>query len=220
MNSVKPVRLGIICFLALGCSGALSARSHHRRARQSSGAFDHYLLTLSWSPEYCHSHPADDQCTGAKHFGFVVHGLWPEYPNGLSGPQNCSQAPGLSDPSKMLDIMPSLRLIGHEWTTHGTCSGLSADDYFGLIRKLFSSLRIPSQFAAPKATLLITGSQTRGAFEQANPGLQDADIALSCTGSYLQAVEICYSTGSSPQPIACPARKDCGPGSIKVPAIR
>jgi len=215
------MKFWIVCAVALACSVALPAKSHHhRKPRQSSGPWDHYLLTLSWSPEYCHSHPTDDQCTGPKHFGFVVHGLWPEYPNGLSGPEACSQAQGLSDPSTMLDIMPTLRLIQHEWTTHGSCSGLSADAYFGLIRNLFSSIHIPSQFAAPSSTMLITGAQTRAAFEQSNPGLQDPDIGLSCTGTYLQAVEICYSTGSNPQPIACPGRKDCGSGSIKVPAIR
>ena len=210
-----------VCVFALACSVALPAKSHHhRKPRQSSGPWDHYLLSLSWSNEDGQSQPTGDQCTGPKHFGFVVHGLWPEYSNGLSGPENCSQAPSLSDPSKMLDIMPSLRLIQHEWTTHGVCSGLSAEAYFGLIRQLFSSIHIPSQFTGPSSTMLITGAQTRAAFEQSNPGLQDADIGLACTGTYLQAVEICYSTGSNPKPIACPARKDCGSGSIKVPAIR
>ena len=172
------MKFWIVCAVALACSVALPAKSHHhRKPRQSSGPWDHYLLTLSWSPEYCHSHPTDDQCTGPKHFGFVVHGLWPEYPNGLSGPEACSQAQGLSDPSTMLDIMPTLRLIQHEWTTHGSCSGLSADAYFGLIRNLFSSIHIPSQFAAPSSTMLITGAQTRAAFEQSNPGLQDNPIS-------------------------------------------
>lgn len=65
------------------------------------GAFDYYVLALSWSPEFCHSHPTKPECVSGK-FGFVVHGLWPQYANGY--PENCSTAPGLPDPSRMADI--------------------------------------------------------------------------------------------------------------------
>ena len=103
--------------------GAASAR------RVSGGAFDYYLLNLSWAPEFCFSKPDNPECSG--HFGFIVHGLWPQYQSG-GYPQNCGQQPGLANPAKMLDIMPDLHLINHEWMTHGTCTGLSAEQYFGL----------------------------------------------------------------------------------------
>ena len=38
--------------------------------------FDYYLLNLSWSPEFCHSHPNATEC--AQRAGFVLHGLWPQ----------------------------------------------------------------------------------------------------------------------------------------------
>src|SRR5689334_6883835 len=66
------------------------------------GVFDYYLLTLSWSPEFCTTSPSDPQCTGAHHFGFVIHGMWPQFNNG-TWPQNCSSKPGLSTPNSMLD---------------------------------------------------------------------------------------------------------------------
>src|SRR5439155_1314714 len=78
------------------------------------GVFDYYLLTLSWSPQFCTTKPSDPQCNGQHKFGFVVHGMWPQFKNG-SWPQMCSTKPGLSDPSAMLDIMPSKSLIAHEW---------------------------------------------------------------------------------------------------------
>ena len=38
--------------------------------------FDYYLLNLSWSPEFCYSHPNAPEC--ASHPAFVLHGLWPQ----------------------------------------------------------------------------------------------------------------------------------------------
>jgi ribonuclease T2 len=180
--------------------------------------FDHYVLALSWSPEYCHSHPTSQQCTGEQHFGFVVHGLWPEYDTGGGGPEHCGSQPGLSDPSKMLDIMPDLNLIGHEWSTHGTCTGLTAEQYFGLIRSAFSSIKLPPQFAAATSQVTVTPLQVKQAFEQSNPTWQNADIMISCTSNYLQAVEICLTKALKPMP--CPAPHDCRAKSIHIPPVR
>jgi ribonuclease T2 len=178
--------------------------------------FDHYLLALSWSPEYCHSHASSTQCSADKHFGFVVHGLWPEYKTG-SGPEHCGNQPGLSNPSSMLDIMPDLGLIRHEWTTHGTCSGLSAEQYFGLIRKAFNSVKPPAQLTSAKTQQTLAPRQVKRDFEQANPELNDSEIMINCGSNYLQAVEICLT--KSLQPMTCPAPRDCRASSIRVPPV-
>ncbi|MFL6450978.1 MAG: ribonuclease T2 family protein [Bryobacteraceae bacterium] len=178
--------------------------------------FDYYLLTLSWSPEYCHGHTSSTQCASDKHFGFVVHGLWPEYKTG-SGPQHCGSQPGLSNPASMLDIMPDLGLIQHEWTTHGTCSGLSPDQYFGLIRKAFSAVKQPTQLTSAKTQQTLSPRQVKQAFEQANPGLSDSELMINCASNYLQAVEICLTKGL--QPMTCPAPRDCRASTIRVPPI-
>ncbi len=183
----------------------------------SPGQFDYYLLTLSWSPEYCHSNPTNSECRGSRHFGFIVHGLWPEFQKG-GYPEHCSNAPGLTNPSSFLDIMPDLSLIQHEWTTHGTCSGLSAQDYFNLIRQAFTSIHIPNQFKAPAMTQSVTPLQIKAAFEQSNPKLQDRDIMIQCSGTYLKAVEICLTKSLSP--MACPAPRDCTARTIRVPPVQ
>jgi ribonuclease T2 len=180
------------------------------------GVFDYYLLTLSWSPEYCHSNSSSSECGGGKHFGFIVHGLWPEFQNG-GYPENCSTAPGLSNPASFLDIMPDLSLIQHEWTTHGTCSGLNAQAYFNLIRQAFTSIKIPAQFAAPKSQQTLSPTQIKSAFEQANPNLKDADLMIACSGTYLKAVEICLT--KTLNPMACPAPRSCTAAGIRVPPV-
>jgi len=146
----------------------------------------------------------------------VVHGLWPEYASG-SGPQHCGSRPGLSNPSSMLDIMPDLGLIQHEWTTHGSCSGLTAEQYFGLVRKAFNSVKQPRQLTSAKTQQTLSPRQVKQHFEQANPELNDSEIMINCAGNYLQAVEICLTKGL--QAMACPAPRDCRASSIRIPPV-
>ena len=40
------------------------------RSQGTPGEFDFYVLSLSWSPTFCLTHPGNEQCTG-KGYGFV-----------------------------------------------------------------------------------------------------------------------------------------------------
>ena len=51
----------------------------------ATGDYDYYVMALSWSPSYCRSHPEDDEQCTRRGFGFVLHGLWPQYEAG-NGP--------------------------------------------------------------------------------------------------------------------------------------
>lgn len=184
---------------------------------QQPGAFDYYILNLSWSPEFCHNNPWKPECGGGHHFGFIVHGLWPEFEKSR-GPEHCSQAPGLSNPASMLDIMPDLQLIEHEWQAHGTCSGLSASGYFNLIRRAFTSLRIPKQFTNPGAQFAISPFDIKRAFEESNPSLNDAAIAIGCRGGYMGALGICLSRDLHPVP--CRGVQDCRGRRLRVAPVR
>jgi ribonuclease T2 len=184
---------------------------------QATGAFDYYLLTLSWAPEFCYSKPNNPECSG--HFGFIVHGLWPQYNRG-GYPENCGQQPGPTNPSAMLDLMPDSHLIQHEWTTHGTCTGLAADNYFALIRRLRNSVKIPQAFVAPAQQFSMSPQELKQDFEQANPGLTDADLAVSCgSGPYLVAVEICFSKDGRLTQCGGDIR-DCNRPQLRVPKVQ
>jgi len=102
--------------------------------RTAPGQFDFYVLSLSWSPDYC-AGPAGArdrfQCAGPRKYGFVVHGLWPQFERGW--PEECTtDRLNLAAPLRkdILEIMPSERLMNHEWRKHGTCSGLTPKQYF------------------------------------------------------------------------------------------
>ena len=186
---------------------------------QATGAFDYYVLTLSWAPEFCHSKPNSPEC--GRGFGFIVHGLWPQNAGG-GYPENCAQQPGPSNPQAMLDLMPDLHLIQHEWLTHGTCTGLAADDYFALIRRIRTSVNIPRDLAAPASQVTMSSADLKQDFEQANPGLNDSEITLSCGGgSYLVAAEVCFTKEGKPMQCGNDVRShDCNRPAIRIPAVQ
>jgi len=199
-------------------AGVMPGSSRRRQRQHQSGqpgAFDFYVLALSWSPEFCHSHPSKPECSSGP-FGLVVHGLWPQFEKGY--PENCSSAPGLSDPSRMADIMPDVSLVAHEWTTHGTCSGLDADAYFQLMRQAYVSVKIPSQLGSPKRMFSIPPQELKQDFVAANPQLKAEDLAVSCGNNYLTGVYVCLD--KQLQPRACEGLRDCRANVIKVSAVR
>jgi ribonuclease T2 len=77
---------GLLFFAIVVCASvSLSlANGHHHRQQQSGGqpgVFDSYVLTHSWAPEFCHGHSDSPECQRG-HYGFIVHGLWPQFIHG------------------------------------------------------------------------------------------------------------------------------------------
>jgi len=196
-------------------SGDVQAASHpHRGPEQNAepGKFDFYLLNLSWSPEFCAMHPANPQCAARP--GFVVHGLWPQNNDGTF-PENCGGMPKPPNSAAYLDVMPTIELILHEWTTHGTCSGLNPDGYFSRVRAAFRSVAIPSIFAATRTPpRMIRPSDLLAQFSHANPAFPADSFALSCGNNYLTAIQVCFDKNLSPQ--SCRNVHSCGANVIKI----
>ena len=141
----------------------------------TAGQFKYYTLSLSWSPEFCRSHPGNKEPQCNQHREFIVHGLWPECATG--NPQHCTGG-GLADTidkQKIYAYMPSDFLIQHEWDTHGVCSGLARSAYFDLIGNIYGQIKFPSLSGAPKADKIVA------LFMAINPGLDANEIYLSCT---------------------------------------
>jgi ribonuclease T2 len=191
---------------------------HRRRSRRgrpeeqaAPGQFDFYLLNLSWSPEFCATHGDSPEC--GRNLGFVVHGLWPQDTTG-DYPQHCSDAPGPSNAQADTDIMPTANLVEHEWQTHGTCSGLGADNYFAAIHKAFAGVKIPANIGLGRDADGVTPDDLLARFAAANPGYPPGSFALSCGNNRLTAVEICLSKDLRPE--ACQGVRSCRANVVKV----
>lgn len=222
-------RITLFCAVALGmllafaAAGSADARGKSRHGGDSRpGRFDYYVVSLSWSPSYCAVHADEPQQCG-KGYGFVLHGLWPQYRNG-SWPQHCSttREPDEDTVTRMLPIMPSRRLIEHEWDTHGSCSGLGPKDYFALAEDAFSRVTIPSALKTPAAPPSLSADEVARAFEDVNPGLEDNMISIQCKdGGTLEEVRICVDKDNlSVKSCGGRVRNACRAGKLTIPAVR
>jgi ribonuclease T2 len=120
----------------------------------------------------------------------------------------------------MLDLMPSPRLIFHEWDRHGTCSGLTAANYFDMIRRARAAVKIPSDFSALEGPASISPVEIVSAFLKANPTLPQNAISVACDARRLTEVRFCLGKDLSFR--GCPdiARHSCRRDNVSMPAMR
>jgi ribonuclease T2 len=191
---------------------------------QGSG-FDFYVLSLSWSPTFCDSEAAGrnrEQCGGAKDFGWVVHGLWPQNEKGW--PENCPTPEGSRVPERIgrtvIDIMPGMGLIGHQWRKHGSCSGLGMQDYFKLVREAHERIRVPPELATVSRESRTSPQAVEAAFIRSNPGLNRSAVAVTCDRERVDEVRICLDRSLGFR--ACPEvdSRSCRRSEITIPPTR
>ena len=188
-----------------------------KRIKDTPGDFDFYVMSLSWSPDYCAGSNVNDpqQCDLGKKLAFVLHGLWPQY--NRSYPADCSTAKLPKDAQqKFPNLYPSPKLYTHEWNKHGTCSGLNPEEYLTLSKTLKESIVIPAAYRSPAKAFRTTVDELKAAFVSTNSTVSEDALAVQCSGSgrFLQELRVCFSREG--QPIACSkeiqndAAKSCG----------
>ena len=199
--------------------------------KNEAGRFDYYSLVMSWSPSYCAGLQRggyDPQCHSrdGKRYSFILHGLWPQHERGW--PENCPTQARPFVPQKvidgMLDIMPSPKLVIHEYRKHGTCSGLSPEDYYKVSRQLFEKVRVPARYERPNQALTVSPSEIVRDFLSANPGLKPENLAVACGGSgnRLREIRVCFSREGAYRP--CGRNEDawrlCSADKLYLPPVR
>jgi ribonuclease T2 len=179
--------------VALAVASAIPAAAQDRP-----GDFDFYVLSLSWSPAYCALEgdaEGSEQCSDDAGHGFVVHGLWPQYEEGY--PEFCGDADESDLPAaltrSMLDVMPDGGLIAYQWVKHGSCTGLSPEDYFAETRAAFERIGIPETNEFGSRDGSVSAEAIEEAFITENPGLGEDGIAVSCKQGLLAEVRICLT---------------------------
>ena len=193
------------------------------KLRRGSG-FDFYVLALSWSPTWCAANDRDartEQCDLDADNRFVVHGLWPQFERGY--PASC-RADERDVPRRyadaLLPIMPSRRLIEHQWDKHGSCSGLSQVEYFATLAHAWKRVAIPGKLKRLRRGERIPPDEIEALFSIANPGLTEAGIAVSCKRGQLAEVRICMDRNLQYRACQEVDRRGCRGRPVNVPAPR
>lgn len=171
--------------------------------------FDRYVLALSWEPAFCETRPDKEECMTqtAGRFdaeNFVLHGLWPDDGDrDYNDTSYCDveqdriqkdkggdwcDLPALPLSQEITDdlfvLMPGATscLQNHEWTKHGTCSGLTAEAYYALsnhLTALFSKTAF-NAYVASRVGTEVTRNELLDQFEtEFGPG-SDRYLSLRC----------------------------------------
>ena len=177
------------------------------------GVFDYYVLSLSWSPTWCALEGdarRSPQCAEDRDFGWVLHGLWPQYHRGW--PSFCATPeppPSRSMTGAMADIMGTSGLAWHQWNKHGRCSGLSAGAYFALSRRAFDQIVKPEVFRRLQSPVRLPATLVEEAFIKDNPALEPDMITITCKDGRIQEARICLSRTLEPVPCGRDVVRDC-----------
>ena len=195
----------------------------------AAGDYDLLVYARFWMGE-----PAKDiKCSAYATSGLTLHGIWPQYSAARSGhewPQFCNAThdevlPLVSAkfaaqwkqfaPAYGASSLPFAGLAAHEWQRHGTCWSAAIDSIAAgdnkalpaLEEKFFqASLDLNKRYPTPAimGTSRAAGQPIALADLQKAFGGPTGSVALSCKGSQLSMVSLCFSKDLSAR-VACPA---------------
>jgi ribonuclease T2 len=217
-NALALLALFFVCSI-----GSASARHRHANAGEP-GDFAYYVLSLSWSPAFCLSSPGAAECNGPRRYGFIVHGLWPQFEQGW--PEHCDVHRPVPDGvvQGIADLMPARALVYHEWSAHGTCSGLEPAEFFALVRRAYTSIAIPQELSRPAQAIEQPPAAIAATFLRANPRLSAQSLVVACGGQgapRLREVRICLARDLAPRACSADAmRGACRAPQVIIPPIR
>ena len=175
------------------------------------GEFDYFVVSLSWSPNWCALEGEarnSPQCD--EDHGWILHGLWPQFHKGF--PSYCrtsKRPPSRGMTADMADIMGTSGLAWHQWNKHGSCTGLSATDYYALSRKAYGTIKRPEVFRKLDRTVKLPASVVEDAFLKANPNMEPDGVTITCRDGHIQEARVCVSRDLTPVPCGQDVVRDC-----------
>lgn len=193
-------------------------------AQDQAGTFDYYVMSLSWSANWCALEGdarQSPQCDDTTENGWILHGLWPQYEQGY--PANCRTSlrpPSRSQTSEMADIMGSSGLAWHQWNKHGVCSGLDPVDYYALSREAYSRINRPEVFRKLSRTVTLPASLIEQAFVKDNADLTPDGVTVTCKAGYIQEARICLTRDLEFRACGRDAVRDCTQNNAQFDPMR
>lgn len=158
----------------------------------------YYTLAISLAPAFCQLHPELHEMRQCREgFAVIVHGLWPERIDGRKAENCSSDQPALSPVQERVleKLMPDDPLRVHEWRKHGSCTGMSAQEYFRAIMAYANRLRLPEELNKEGRDQTLDRNDLVTQIIRLNTGLPAKGVYLRCQGqdaALLTEVRVCY----------------------------
>lgn len=205
---MRPLSITIAALCAVCTFSAWDAKA------DDPGDFDYYVLSLSWSPNWCTldgDAKGSDQCDARHDFGWTLHGLWPQHDIGY--PRDC-RVPKSADPTRresdaMTDIMGSGGLAWYQWKKHGRCSGLSGPDFYALSRLAYDRVNRPPVLRQLDRSVALPAGVIEEAFLEVNPDWSPDMLTITCQSGYIQEARLCLTRDLEPRACGAGVRRDC-----------
>lgn len=210
--------------LVLTLLAGILATPSVRAAGERPGAFDYYVLALSWTPTWCAltgDDRASPQCDVGRGHGFTLHGLWPQ--DEIGWPSDCptsARPPTRGETAAMVDIMGSSGLAFHQWRKHGACSGLDGATYLATARAAYDAVVRPPAIRALDREVTLPARVVEAAFLDANPGLAADGVTVTCKAGRIQEVRICLTKALRPRTCGADVVRDCTLGDALLSPMR
>ena len=183
------------------------------RAEDVAGDFDYYVMALSWSPNWCAIEGdarESPQCDASAGFGWVLHGLWPQYDRGW--PDYCRtdhRNPTRSDTAAQAGLFGSAGSAWHQWNKHGRCSGLPANAYYDLSAEAYGRITRPEVFRKLDNPVRLPAAVVEEAFLRDNPALSADQITITCRSGRIQEARICLTRDLEFRDCGADVVRDC-----------
>jgi ribonuclease T2 len=196
-----------------------------------------YVLAYSWTPGFCNTESGDPGCGAPESYWtnhFTLHGLWPQYTT-TGYPASCTseafnpKSPEAVGMASMEQYWPNVQakegssnyddFWTHEWSKHGTCSGLAQTDYFNTTINLAKSFGTPSIFTQ-NVGKTVNGDDLRTAL-----GGKTRATLICSNGNQLTGAYTCWSqtngipTGQTTCPSSVQSEDTCTSSDVMVVAM-
>ncbi|MCM2291839.1 hypothetical protein NAC44_05800 [Allorhizobium sp. BGMRC 0089] len=188
---MKKLIFSALCLFS--CLASLATYAY-AQDKTKPGDFNFYVLAMTDIPAFCDITNNKDKNECPPHStAFGLHGLWPQFSYNKY-PQDCSNVKLTKEEIvKWQGIYPTPTLISHEWEKHGTCSGLTADEYFEQSEKSIQKVIVPAEYQSLKTIPATETSNVLAAFVKANTGLPSDGIVIVKQKSLISEIRICLT---------------------------
>lgn len=191
---MKRGRLLILAavLLAVVAVGVLMRERRTEPVASAPSGSDSSLLVVTWGPSLCKVEASISGCrsgrVGSLGQSFVLHGLWPQprerqYCGVPKNSRDRTEVPLPADLAARLKSMmsDSTVMAPHEWYAHGSCSGVTPTEYFGVATTLADqAIAVLDPLFDREVGRKITSRSVRQAFDAQFGSGAGARVALAC----------------------------------------